>query len=500
MRQSSIFHGSVFLTYRYGEIQQMQGSNRIGSVFLTSALTDRNPFISTTGCREWLEEQRSQTHVEVQQIPFSALDQWHFLEDTGNLAHRTGKFYSIEGIDVRTNYGDRQHWMQPIINQPEIGILGILAKDFHGVLHFLMQAKIEPGNINKVQLSPTVQATRSNYTRVHQGQGTKYLEYFTDKSKATVLVDQLQSEQGARFLKKRNRNMIVQTNEEVFLHQGFQWLTLGQIRRLMTQDNLVNMDTRTVVSGIPYGSFGTDALEFYNRFAPDKDLVDNYQADMLVSALDEQRSMNSLDDVIHWVTRNKSTYDLDVQRVPLNSVEEWERTDMDIHHISGRYFSIRAFSIEIGNREVTRWTQPLFCAAQEGLIAFLVKKIDGVFHFLVQAKLEAGNFDVIEMAPTVQCLTGNYRQTDRSKWPRFLETALECDQAAIRYNVLQSEEGGRFYHEQNRNMIIEVESRFSTQVPDSFIWMTGHQLKDFIRYNNYLNIQARSLLACGGLL
>ena len=32
-----------------------------------------------------------------------------------------------------------------------------------------MQAKVEPGNINSIQLSPTLQATRSNYTKAHGG-------------------------------------------------------------------------------------------------------------------------------------------------------------------------------------------------------------------------------------------------------------------------------------------------------------------------------------------
>jgi oxidase EvaA len=33
------------------------------------------------------------------------------------------------------------------------------------------------------------------------------------------------------------------------------------------------------------------------------------------------------------------------------------------------------------------------------------------------------------------------------------------------------------------------------ELPDNYIWMTLKQLKEFIRFNNYLNIQARSLLA-----
>jgi len=60
---------------------------------------------------------------------------------------------------------------------------------------------------------------------------------------------------------------------------------------------------------------------------------------------------------------------------------------------------------------------------------------------------------------------------------------------------MQSEEGGRFYQEQNQNMILEVDANFNTEVSEKYCWMTLSQLKDFIKFNNYLNIQSRSLLS-----
>ena len=46
---------------------------------------------------------------------------------------------------------------------------GIICKKINGKLNLLMQAKIEPGNVNCVQISPTIQATKSNFTQVHGG-------------------------------------------------------------------------------------------------------------------------------------------------------------------------------------------------------------------------------------------------------------------------------------------------------------------------------------------
>ena len=211
--------------------------------------------------------------------------------------------------------------------------------------------------------------------------------------------------------------------------------------------------------------------------------------------LDNTRAVNTIDDVISWITKLKTKYELNVEKIPLNSVQGWKKNDSEIYHETRNYFSVIAVKVEIGSREVKSWTQPLVKASQEGIIAYLVKKINGIYHFLVQAKLEAGNFDILEMAPTVQCITGNFRNAPPEGRPPFLDYVLAVKPEYIRYSTLQSEEGGRFYREQNKNLIIEVDSAMPLELPDNYIWMTLKQLKEFIRFNNYLNIQARSLLA-----
>lgn len=465
--------------------------------FLKSALTEENPFKSTEEVKDWIKQRNEAVHIKVEPIKFKDMKQWHIHEESGNIHHETGRFFTIEGIEVKTNWGNVREWAQPIINQPEVGILGIIAKEFNNVLYFLMQAKIEPGNINNVQISPTLQATRSNYLQVHKGKKPLYLDYFTgSRGKNTrVLLDQLQSEQGARFFKKRNRNIIVQVEEDIEVYEDFCWLTLGQLKQLLRFDNLINMDTRTVISCIPFGDYPADMIDFYKTLHLQPSETDEFNTSILMSMLETERHLHEIDDIISWITRLKTKYELDVNRIPLNDVKHWQRDDYSIYHELKKYFSVIAVSVEIGNREVKAWTQPLIKSAQEGIIVFLVKKIDGVCHFLVQAKLEAGNFDIIELAPTVQCLTGNYRDGFKEYDPPFLNYVLNAAPGQVRYSTLQSEEGGRFFKEQNKNIIIEVPEDFPLEVPDNFIWMTLNQLLTFMKFNNYLNIEARSLIS-----
>lgn len=477
--------------------------------FLVSALSEYNPYMKTENFAEWFHQRQESHRFVIEEIPFRDLVKWSFDSETGNLRHDSGKFFSIEGIRVLTNYGSVASWTQPIINQPEIGILGIITKKIDGVLYFLMQAKMEPGNINMIQLAPTLQATRSNFTRVHQGKTPPYLEYFLDKSNSKTLLNVLQSEQGARFLRKRNQNIIIEVAGDVPVLDNFCWLTLGQIHRIIQTDNIVNMDTRTVLSCISFGDSSLANRQVSNlisaiRRSMDTSAIRNnqklYTNYLIASALDTQNHLHTTDEIISWFTDLKVKYELEVESVPLNDVRNWTKTEMDIHHDKNKYFSVIACRVEADNREVTSWTQPLVKTRESGIVAMLIKCINGVYHFLVQAKVEPGNFDTLEMAPTVQCITGSYNDVSPESLPPYLDYVLNAPKEQVRFSTLQSEEGGRFFREENHNIIIEVEDDFSMKIPENYIWMTMSQIKNFIKYNNFVNVQCRCLVASLGYI
>ena len=89
-----------------------------------------------------------------------------------------------------------------------------------------------------MQVSPTIQATRSNFLQLHGGRRPAYLEYFLRDGSAAApavrtLFDQVQSEQSSRFLGKRNRNVMVLAEGDVEALPSHRWMTIGQVKRLM---------------------------------------------------------------------------------------------------------------------------------------------------------------------------------------------------------------------------------------------------------------------------
>ena len=452
-------------------------------MMIHSLLTADTPLSSQEELLAWIAQRNREVSVQVDEIPFAQMKGWQ-IEKGGNLVHESGRFFSIQGIHVQTDWGAVNDWEQPIICQPEIGYLGIIVKEIDGILYFLMQAKIEPGNVNCVQISPTLQATKSNYSCVHKGKKPAYLDFFVKAKPENILLDQLQSEQGARFFRKRNRNMIIRVDEDIELLPDFRWMTLGQIKSFMHRDNMVNMDTRTVISGINYVDYLTP-LTHHTSLTP-------FGESMLRSAQIGE-GLHSMDNILSWLSRLKARYDLFVNLKPIDELKGWHRSETEIIHEMRKYFRVIGVRVSIENREVKTWCQPLVQPMQQGLCAFVIKKINGIYHFLVQAKLECGNYDVMELAPTVQCLLDNV--CSNSAHPPFVDYVLNVKKEQILYDVMQSEEGGRFFREQNRNMLVEADDDFPSDVPEHFIWMTLNQIYQFMKFNNYLNIQARSILS-----
>ena len=117
---------------------------------------------STAQILDWVAALNRDARVSIKECESGDNSFWFYDDYVGEIHNRKRSFFSITGIQRYEN--NRLVAEQPIIVQPEIGYLGIICKEIDGVINFLMQAKIEPGNVNVIQISPTIQATKSNYT------------------------------------------------------------------------------------------------------------------------------------------------------------------------------------------------------------------------------------------------------------------------------------------------------------------------------------------------
>ena len=436
---------------------------------------------------EWIRDRNGSVSVAVHKTTLGSSG-WLYNDATGYIENGMRSFFQITGFrSYSFETGTVQE--QPVIIQDEIGYLGILCKEIDGVLHFLMQAKIEPGNINKIQISPTIQATKSNFLQMHGGAKPGYLEYFLDTKQHIIIVDQIQSEQSSRFVKKRNRNimLLVDKNMPIQETQSHKWMTLGQIKALMRIDNLVNMDTRSVLSCIP----------FYDYI----DGVESVYSDSNDRALAASIISGAQHGVLPRVYRHINDYKMfrmaKTEFVPLYSLKGWAMNHQggrdEFSCKSGWPFKIIFCDISIDGREVRHWGQPLLEAEGMAWFGMFTCVASGIREFLVKAKPEIGCFDRIELGPAVQLESTEIGSPGTVVDELFFEKYGRRE--GVLYDAILSEEGGRFYHEQNHNVIIEIDKHMLPLLPEGYFWLTYQTVCRLIQINNCVNIQLRNLIA-----
>ena len=219
---------------------------------MLASIRDDNQINKLDYIINWFNKKREESDMVVEEIGINDLDKWNVDPDTGNIKHESGGFFEVIGVKASNTFDrevGKKGWTQPMIAKNPGGILGIIMKRINGIPHYLLQAKAEPGNIGKLQLSPTLQATTSNLLKAHGGSKPLFAEYFDEENNPEIIYAKWQSEDGGRFHLKSNYNMIVEVKEEELeIPDSFIWVTLYQIKQLMKIENFVGPHVRGIIS------------------------------------------------------------------------------------------------------------------------------------------------------------------------------------------------------------------------------------------------------------
>jgi len=411
--------------------------------------------------KNWLKLQKKNHKMQVKVKSLSTLKRWNY--NDREIYHNSKKFFKIVGIKIKTNFF-KNNWEQPIIIQNDVGILGIIKNKKNN--KYLLQAKVEPGNINKLQLSPTVQATASNYKGVHGGKKVSYLNYFLDRKKESY---SNQFEQGFRFLYKYNTNILISLKKKITLKPGFFWFSLPEIEKLIKKKNILNMDT----------------LSVFSSFIK-KTKVDN--------------PINNTNKFNNWIKRNDKIYYLRSKIVNFTKIKNWSFLKEKIIHKNNKHFSIIGVHAKTTHREVSEWDQPLLKCLHIGLTGFIVKKFNNTNHYLCRYMIKPGLKKSV-ISCTVN--TSNYKNFNKDKnlsyEQRFLITNFFSNKRFRKKNTLFdniiSDEGGRFYHCEIRNIAVKLNEDLNIDLPDTYFWVSQNQMINNIK-QKLIDIEGRLLFAC----
>jgi oxidase EvaA len=395
-------------------------------------------------------------------ISLAEVRQWDTEVASPAYKHSSGMFFSVAGF---THSKDQEScWTSTVmIDQPEVGLLGLAVSQSSNGMAALVQAKAEPGTIGGVQISPTVQATRSNQVRAHGGRSVPLLDLF--RSPRRVILNSKQSEHGSVFWQKNNGVVIIEVPRFEPPH-GFRWVEIADLIKLISVDHLVHSDLRTIISLGP----------FWLRPA----------ATNLATEIDE---------IQRWLGGYRFRNTLSVRRVPLNDLEGWSRNDYALRRLDGTGHEIVGVRVHARGREVDCWDQLMVKPCSAGLVALAVREREGNLQALVRVSVETGTPQFAEIGPTVQ-IAGGGQPTDQTQKDLALQLSAgpgHTAQQHVYYDGLQSDEGGRFFQSEVRYIVVYCDV---DPPSEQYRWCDVRTLATIARFGNQLNMQARDAMAC----
>jgi len=436
----------------------------------------------------WLEVRRLFCDMEIKEISWRESHEW--VMEEGHLRHLSGGFFSIVGLSLEGTHSI--YLQQPLIYQPEIGVLGFLVQKKEGQMHVLVQAKPEPGNIGLVQAAPSVQATESNYKKVHQGKATAFLDYFLGMREVTVHADTLQSEQGTRFLAKYNRNMIAElpAHAELYECEAYRWAPMEELCALLAMDFQINTDARSVLVCAPWRLFAPTGRPFsrwQGKNGLGEELLRSYDApEHLLSFSDEE--------IAGRLRNMRESFPFAARVISLSYAQEWMAGRVPFLSGPCGSFEVRHYQVRTSDREVDFWDQPLIASAEEGVVVLLARKINGVLHFLFKCRAEIGFRECFQYGPSIQssggapAIVAGLDQEDDA-----LVAALQCAEPLL--SSLHSDEGGRFYRCVSRYSVLLLDSAEEVSSAESMSWMSLRQIERFSLQKGFFSNEARSLIS-----
>jgi oxidase EvaA len=379
------------------------------------------------------------SNFQLSQIPFLDQKDWTF--DNMSLSHYSGGFFHVTGLENKETREERL-----ILYQPQSALTGLaMYKDGLNIF-ILLQARVEPGNSGVVQFGPTIQSTSANYNRQHGGKATSCLKWFDCiDSNILPLGHSIQLDIGKRYYLKNKMHQYVELRKPIDVESvSMAWVSLKTIHNCLSIDNLFNTDLRSLLSLFDWENYLTG-------FTPNINKCSNL--------------FRSNFGHTNW------------QLKPLTELKKWHTDETDIFS-SENSLSVKMYRISCTTREMNEWSQPLIYSPKDGLVVLFTSVIEGKTCYLLTLDKEFGTTGEYLILPSLLC---------------YPEEGYNLDKIKLKGQVIketvQSEEGGRFYKNENKYFHIEVTSNFN--VKENQYWISGEELRVILKTSNKVSIQLR---------
>lgn len=193
--------------------------------------------------------------------------------------------------------------------------------------------------------------------------------------------------------------------------------------------------------------------------------------------------------VLAWLDERRSDPEIRAQRTSLSEVVAAEQSTTQVDEVSLKS-AVVFVRTQLREREVMEWTQPLMLSQGFNFCGLVLTRKGGEYLALVQAIAEPGIVEGVQLGPSVQ-LGMSFGEGGREDEP--YRGVFEQGRGELLFQVVHSEEGGRFFRDAITYAALLVDERSATH-DDRFRWVPLPVLKQAIALENVVNIHARTIL------
>ena len=199
----------------------------------------------------WVKARQKKIKTISKIINLNECKGWH-LDKKNNLYHESKQFFKVKGVETKGAFGrEVNSWTQPILTQKHGGVLAFISRQTNRFgTQFLIDAKIEPGDDSIIKISPSFQATQSNMNRAHGGKRPNFYDIVMQNKGAELIYYTIHNEEGARFWRKSNWNVIVRLKnpfDKRVKGSNYKWVSLKQLKKLALRNRCVNPFVKTIL-------------------------------------------------------------------------------------------------------------------------------------------------------------------------------------------------------------------------------------------------------------
>ena len=199
----------------------------------------------------WVKARQKKIKTISKIINLNECKGWH-LDKKNNLYHESRQFFKVKGVETKGAFGrEVNSWTQPILTQKHGGVLAFISRQTNKFgTQFLIDAKIEPGDDSIIKISPSFQATQSNMNRAHGGKRPNFYDIVMQNKGAELIYYTIHNEEGARFWRKSNWNVIVKLKnpfDKRVKGSNYKWVSLKQLKKLALRNRCVNPFVKTIL-------------------------------------------------------------------------------------------------------------------------------------------------------------------------------------------------------------------------------------------------------------